>query len=386
MLASYAFFAFTLGFSWFLLAPLVPTLVGQLHVGLGAVILFISFYGYAMIFGSLFAGWWVARRGPRRVLVTSVLLSVLGLLLRAWSHSYGLFFVGQGLAALAYPLLISPIGSILRMAGITRRKAATGLTIGSLFFGMSVGAFLGGRLGLPMAFWLGWVLNVLAGIWLVIRAPKKSSLGGKKESFQVHFHPSSWWLVGFAVASTSVMMGGIATPVLAHMHVAKPEVVGGMLGGLTFLGSGVGASLFGALGERGTQGIGLQRMLAVFTWLFLLGVVLEFSGAVSMPIVGLEVLFFLLGAFGNGWYSLALEESARTAVDVGNAGLNTAGFSMASNIGVAVIPTYLGVMVFTHAGWWAILTLVLGLLGLWVPFSVKRRVTLGNRPVHTVRR
>lgn len=386
MLASYAFFAFTLGFSWFLLAPLVPTLVGQLHVGLGAVILFISFYGYAMIFGSLFAGWWVARRGPRRVLVTSVLLSVLGLLLRAWSHSYGLFFVGQGLAALAYPLLISPIGSILRMAGITRRKAATGLTIGSLFFGMSVGAFLGGRLGLPMAFWLGWVLNVLAGIWLVIRAPKKSSLGGKKESFRVHFRPSTWWLVGFAVASTSVMMGGIATPVLAHMHVGKPEVVGGMLGGLTFLGSGVGASLFGALGERGTQGIGLQRMLAVFTWLFLLGVVLEFSGAVSMPIVGLEVLFFLLGAFGNGWYSLALEESARTAVDVGNAGLNTAGFSMASNIGVAVIPTYLGVMVFTHAGWWAILTLVLGLLGLWVPFSVKRRVTLGNRPVHTVRR
>jgi predicted MFS family arabinose efflux permease len=315
-----------------------------------------------------------------------VFLSVLGLLLRAVSHSYALFFVGQALAALAYPLLISPIGSVLRMAGITQRKMATGLTIGFLFLGMSFGAFLGGRLGTPAAFWTGWWLNLLVGIWLVARVPKKFASGNNQKSFHIHLRPSVWWLVGFVVASTSVMIGGIATPVLGHMHVASPAVLGGLLSGLTFLGSAVGAILFGALGERGTQGIRLQRILALCTWLSLLGVVLDFSGVVQIARGGLEVLFFLLGAFGNGWYSLALEESARVAADAGSAGLNTAGFSMASNIGVAVIPTYLGVMVLTHAGWWAVLTLILGILGLWVPFSIKKTSSSNHHTFHTMRR
>ncbi|WP_203114913.1 MFS transporter [Alicyclobacillus sp. TC] len=91
VLIPYVLFAFVLGFAWFMLAPLVPGLASELHVSISAVLLFISMYGYAMVVGSIPAGVWTAKSGPAPVLTLAILLSSLGLLLRAFAHNYTLF-------------------------------------------------------------------------------------------------------------------------------------------------------------------------------------------------------------------------------------------------------------------------------------------------------
>jgi hypothetical protein len=60
----------------------------------------------------------------------------------------------------------------------------------------------------------------------------------------------NWW-VGFAIASMSVMFGGIASTMLIHNGL--PEAVGltygGLFGGLCFLGSALGAIVLPSLFE-----------------------------------------------------------------------------------------------------------------------------------------
>ena len=54
-LAPYWFLLFTIGFGWFILAPLLPALSKALSVGLGSVLLIVSSYGYTMVVFGLLA-------------------------------------------------------------------------------------------------------------------------------------------------------------------------------------------------------------------------------------------------------------------------------------------------------------------------------------------
>ncbi|MFX4300958.1 MFS transporter [Alicyclobacillus tolerans] len=371
VLIPYVLFAFVLGFAWFMLAPLVPGLASELHVSISAVLLFISMYGYAMVVGSIPAGVWTAKSGPAPVLTLAILLSSIGLLLRAFAHNYTLFLMAQIVAALAYPFLIAPIGSILRLSGVRRLKAGTGLTIGALFLGMGISALLSSNLGLSTALWLGFALNALIGIWLffAVRSVPRPETGAS--SIRVRLTYSNWWIIGFVVSSTSVMIGGITSAALAHLHVAHAEILGGLLSGLTFIGSAVGAALFGVLGETTSRLKPLMVILAVFTWLSILWITLVLTGHVQNNSGLLSVVFFLAGAFGNGWYTLTLEEAAKRAENAGSAGLNTAGYSLASNIGVAIVPVILGPMVISQPTSWVSITLILGLLAILFTFITR---------------
>lgn len=370
VLTPYTVFALTLGFSWFLLAPLVPSISSALGVAIPVVLVFISLYGYAMVVGSLPAGYWVARRGPRPALGAAILLTVVGLLIRALAPNLALFWVGQSVAALAYPCLIAPIGSVLRLSGVKHLKAGTGLTIGMLFLGMALGALLGPALGLQGGFWVSVVANLAAGVWLW-RELGKLPAHTAMDLGPVKLVVSAWWIVGFVVASTSVMMGAIAVPVLLHLKVASALPLGGLLTALTFLGSAVGAAGFGRYGEMLPNTAQIQRVLGVLTLLAVLGVSLVMTGALPAASAVPLVLFFLMGAFGNGWYSLALEAAAEAARSAGSAGLATAGYSMASNVGVALVPAILGPLALGAPGVWLTVTMVLALVAAAIPFLVK---------------
>ena len=87
---------------------------------------------------------------------------------------------------------------------------------------------------------------------------------------------------------------------------------------------------------------------------------------------GIDAIFFLVGVFGNGWYALALEAAAQEAADAGSAGLATAGYSLASNVGVAIIPTVLGPLVVAAAAAWFALTALMTLVAAAVPFVIRR--------------
>lgn len=375
MLASYAAFAFTLGFGWFMLAPLVPAISGNFHVTLAASLLLISLYGYAMIAGSLPAGFFVARRGPGPVLRISIVLTAVGLLIRALGPNYAVFFVGQGLAALAYPFLIAPIGSVLRVAGVRRLRTGTGLVIGTLFFGMAMGALLAGHLEPLVDLWLAVIVNVLAGLWLWDTLPhlqpaRSVDLG------PIRLVVSGWWVIGFGVASLTVMMGSVASAALGHLQVPRAVELGSLLTALIFLGSAVGAILFGPIGQRWSDTRGLQKLLGILTLVFVLGAAALLTGV--LPVgrsPGIDAVFFLLGVFGNGWYALALDQAAQEAANAGSAGLATAGYSLASNVGVAVVPSVLGPLVVSAAAGWFAITALLAVLAAAIPFVI--RMTTG---------
>ena len=56
-LLPYWFLLFTIGFGWFILAPLVPVLSTSLGVGTASILLLVSMYGYTMVVLGLLAGW-----------------------------------------------------------------------------------------------------------------------------------------------------------------------------------------------------------------------------------------------------------------------------------------------------------------------------------------
>lgn len=369
VLAPYAVFAFVLGFAWFMLAPLVPNLIQHLKAPLASILLLVSLYGYAMIVGALPAGFWTARSGPRPVLRTAVILTVAGLLIRALATSYGLFLVGQIVAALAYPLLIAPIGSVLRLSGITRTKAATGMVIGTLFFGMALGSLTAPHLRAGEDLWLALALNLVVGVWLFVALGKVSV--ASRNLGRVRIVASSWWIIGFVVSSVSVIYGSISTTALTHLHVAQAATLGGLLSSLTFLGSAMGAVVFGWIGQARGEIRSLQRVLAVLTLVFLLGCAMLLTGVLPPGHVGLDAMFLAFGIVSNGWYTLALESAANVAQSAGSAGLATAGYSMASNIGVAILPSLVGPLVVSApAGFLAILA-VLVIIAALVPFITR---------------
>ncbi|SIS99734.1 MFS transporter [Alicyclobacillus vulcanalis] len=374
IIAPYVALAFSLGFAWFMLAPLVPTLAGQLHASISSILIFVSMYGYAMVVGSIPAGLWAARRGPRPVLTFALSISAVGLLVRALSHTYALFLIGQVLAAIAYPFLIAPIGAVLRMSGVRRLRAGTGMTIGALFLGMGLSALTSAHLSLSGALWLGFALNALVGIWLLValrRLPPVAAHTG----FRVRLTYSPWWLVGFVVSSTSVMFGGITSTALTHLHVAHAEALGGFLSGLTFIGSAVGAMVFGALAEGRSRPKPIIAVLAVLTWVCVLLMGLSLIGRAPANGTFVSIIYFLAGAFGNGWYTLALEEAAKRAEDAGSAGLNTAGYSLASNVGVAILPDAVGPMVISAPSAWLAITAALGAVAVIASLITRTRVS-----------
>ncbi|WP_020375350.1 MFS transporter [Sulfobacillus thermosulfidooxidans] len=371
LLWPYATFAFAVGLGWFVLAPLVPNIINQFHGSLSSVLLLISLYGYTMIIGSLPAGLWIAKKGPQPVLRWAIILTVVGLFLRAMASAYPILLIAQIIAALAYPFLIAPIGSILRLSGILRTKMATGLVIGCLFLGMAVSSILGPHLSLRTDFWLTAVVSLVVGIWLwmssrVIVAEAPLILG------RIRIVVSRWWLIGFVISSISVMYGSISTTALFHWHVPNALDLGGVLSSLTFLGSAFGAIGFGWLAEQKNNSTGLQRILAILSFGFLLACALELTGLLTPEASALDFAFLGFGIVGNGWYTLALERAARQAQNAGSAGLATAGYSMASNIGVAVIPVVLGPLVTQRPLWWLGLVVLMALIAMVVPFVTKQ--------------
>ena len=374
ILAAYVSFAFVVGFGWFILAPLVPAIMTRFHAPLGSVLLLISLYGYAMIVASLPAGLWTAKRGPKPVLRFAAILTVAGFLVRVVSSSYTELFIGQVVAALAYPFLIAPIGSVLRISGVKRTKMATGLVIGCLFLGMALASLSAPSMSLGTNFRLTALLAIAVGLWLAISV-KWTAPGFVSQAQPIAIAVSPWWWVGFVISSISVLYGSISTIALAHLHIPRAVFVGAFLSSLTFLGSAAGAAFFGWLGQFRDNSMTLQRILAIASWLLLMICALQLTGTFSVHVRGLAWSYAGFGFLGNGWYTLALEASARQAQNAGSAGMGTAAYSMASNLGVAIVPVVLGPLVLTSPNLWLVILAVMALVAVAVPFIVRSQST-----------
>jgi len=340
----YWILVFSIGFGWFILAPLVPVVASTFKVSVSMVVLLISAYGYAMAILGLLAGLLSAKFSVRASLLASSILTSVGLLGRALSTNFAEFLAFSLLGAMAYPLAVAPLGSIAEAYLKKRVQTFSGITVGLLFLGMSFGSLMGsaifsllglrGTLLIPSA--LAFV--ALALIAIAKDFPKSFSRS-LKGAFKLGMIKN--WYVGLAISSTSVLFGSIASTVLELQRL--PQVVavslGGILGGLGFLGSAMGAILLPAAFEAFNRKVGL--ILTSF-----LSMVSSFAVALGLPLTGsfliLAVAYFAYGFFGNAYWSMALASVASYTSTPEEAGLATSMYSVVSNVGVAVLPVYLG--------------------------------------------
>ncbi|WP_054846880.1 hypothetical protein [Sulfuracidifex tepidarius] len=112
------------------------------------------------------------------------------------------------------------------------------------------------------------------------------------------------WYVGLVIATFSVFFGGVASALLSVHHVTNAVSLGGLLGGLSFVGSGLGAAVLLPVFE--VKGLVRGGTMLSATLAFVFAVVISYSLLFAPESVVLGASYFLYGFFGNALWSLAL--------------------------------------------------------------------------------
>jgi MFS family permease len=346
-LAPYWFLLFTIGFGWFILSPLVPILGKVFGVNLTSIILLISAYGYTMVVLGLLAGYISAKFTVKAALYSAAIISVIGLIGRAISPNYISFLITGIIAAIAYPLAMAPVGTVADSMFKDKSHTVIGISVGLLFLGMAFGAFLGPGIftdfGLSGALWTTVVLAIIAAIWIgfgIKGYPTFYKGKSLKGSFKLGMIKN--WYVGLSISAVSVMFGGVASTVLIlhKFSVLSALSYGGLMGGLAFLGSALGAIILPPLFEKYKQ----FRLGLVFTGvlMFLATILMVLGLSYTSAIAAIAAGFFLFGFFGNAYWSMAMTSTTNYVSDPAQAGFATSMYSVFTNLGVAFVPVILG--------------------------------------------
>ena len=346
-LAPYWFLLFTIGFGWFILSPLVPILGKVFGVNLTSIILLISAYGYTMVVLGLLAGYISAKFTVKAALYSAAIISVIGLIGRAISPNYISFLITGIIAAIAYPLAMAPVGTVADSMFKDKSHTVIGISVGLLFLGMAFGAFLGPGIftdfGLSGALWTTVVLAIIAAIWIgfgIKGYPTFYKGKSLKGSFKIGMIKN--WYVGLSISAVSVMFGGVASTVLIlhKFSVLSALSYGGLMGGLAFLGSALGAIILPPLFEKYKQ----FRLGLVFTGvlMFLATILMVLGLSYTSAIAAIAAGFFLFGFFGNAYWSMAMTSTTNYVSDPAQAGFATSMYSVFTNLGVAFVPVILG--------------------------------------------
>jgi len=346
-LIPYWFFVFTIGFGWFILSPVIPELMVHLSATLSEIVLVLSVYGYTMAIIGLIAGILSAKFTVKSSIYLAMLFSIGGLFIRIFATDYSEFLILSIVAASAYPFSLAPVGSIAESMDRKKSATITGLSIGFLFLGMSFGALIGPYIYL--AFSLAGILatpailTILASVWLFIYLPQYPEKY-KGKSLKGSFKPGMVknWYIGAATASISILFGDIAATALGfHFTGAFLLKLSGLMGGVEFLGSALGALTLPFIFER----YHVIRTGTIFSAMmsFVFAIVLLYSLVYTGFATLITVSFLIFGFFGNAFWVLALNSIITYVEDPGRAGFATSMYSVATNVGVAIIPVLISV-------------------------------------------
>ncbi|CAC12043.1 conserved hypothetical membrane protein [Thermoplasma acidophilum] len=343
---------FFIGFGWFMIAPIIPDLISVTRSSPSALLLIVSSYGYAMVAFGLVAGYLSFRGKVGNSVIASAILTFIGLAFRPIFHTYLPFLIFSLIAAVGYPLAMAPVGSIAEVFGRSRSHTLIGLSVGSLFLGMAFGALITPYIMIAIPLDITLELPAIAAFVLMVlllffmkEFPSYYTPRRLKGLFKAGMIKN--WYVGLTISAISVMFGSIASSVLLMHGFSESEALeaGGLFGGLTFLGSALGAMILPPLFGKGQIlrfGIILTGSLAFLFGVFMT-VSLEFMKILALT--GLSYFFF--GFFGNAYWSMAMTSVTYYSPKPEEAGFSTAMFSVATNAGVAVIPVFLGSVLIT---------------------------------------
>ncbi|MEM2012762.1 MAG: MFS transporter [Metallosphaera sp.] len=196
-LVPYWVLLFVIGFGWFIIAPLVPSVISTFHASLSGAILLISIYGYAVVIVGLIAGFISAKFSVRLSLYISAILTTLGFLGRIFSTNYQELLVFQTISAIGYPMAIAPVGGVVESVMQGRSHTLIGISVGILFGGMSAGSLIGPYFsGLSQAFLASFILSIISLI-LVFTFVRKYENVKVQRSLRGSFNPRmimNWYI------------------------------------------------------------------------------------------------------------------------------------------------------------------------------------------------
>ncbi len=354
-LLPYWFLLFTIGFGWFIIAPMFPVLQKSMDVNsLHLLFTLISLYGYAMIVFGLAAGWISNKFNIKFLIYTAISLSVIGLVGRSFfTDSYFYFFLFQIIAATAYPMAMAPVGSMVDLISKDYKFSIIGISVGSMFLGSAFGALFGPVLSANLTFigalQFAALISIIAGIIAIPIVSKYPELKVKKSlkgTFKIGMLKNFW--VGFSIPSMFTLISGVGAIMLVHFkfNFSAALKYAGILAGMAALGAAIGSMIIPSIFEKykivrkGIIAVALLSFISAFLLIYLLG----FDPSISLMIV----FAFLFGFFGNTYWSLTISSMVNYVDDPSQAGFATSMHAVATNLGVAVIPVFLGAEFIIH--------------------------------------
>lgn len=346
--------AFAIGTTEFVIVGLIPTIAGDLGVGLPSAGLLVSLYALGVAVGAPILSAATGRVPRKPLLVGLMALFTLGNVVAWMAPGYGTLIIARLLTGLAHGVFFS-VGSIVATNLVPREKAAR--AIATMFSGMTVafvtgiplGTFIGQHFGWRMTFLAVAAFGVVALIGALALVPNNipnSEPAPLRRQMRVLLEPR----LLLVYAMTAVGYGGsliaftFLAPILENIAGFKPDMVGVVL-----LAYGVSVAIGNVWGGRLADHRGpVAALKIIFGLLALVLLVLTFT-APSKPLVVLTVLAWGAVAFGNVpalqvYVVRQAEQVAPEATDVA-AGFNISAF----NLGVAG-GSWAGAQVVSHIG------------------------------------
>ncbi|WP_201312819.1 MFS transporter [Dyella sp. EPa41] len=366
--------AFAIGTTEFVIVGLIPTIAGDLGVGLPSAGLLVSLYALGVAIGAPILSALTGRVPRKPLLVGLMALFTVGNVVAWMAPGYGTLVVARLLTGLAHGVFFS-VGSIVATSLVPREKAAR--AIATMFSGMTVafvtgiplGTFIGQHFGWRMTFLAVAAFGVVALIGALALVPNNiphATPAPLRRQMRVLLEPR----LLLVYAMTAVGYGGsliaftFLAPILEDIAGFKPDMVG-----MVLLAYGVSVAIGNVWGGRLADRRGpVSALKIIFGLLAAVLLVLTFT-APSQPLVVLTVLAWGAVAFGNVpalqvYVVRQAEHVAPEATDVA-AGFNISAF----NLGVAG-GSWAGAQVVSHFGLahtpWIAALVTLGAFGLTV--------------------
>ncbi len=288
---------FAVGTSGYVVAGLLPALVGELRVSASAAAQLVTAFAIAYAVGSPLFAALTGRWERRKLLVAALLVTALGNALAALAPGYALLFGARMVTAIGAAVFTPAASAVAaELTSPERRGRAVALVFGGLtiatILGVPLGGLLSAQLGYRWVFGLVAVFAVAGAVAVRLALPMVAAPPPVRfaERFTVARDPRVLAMLGATVlgclAAFSVYT--FISPVLA----ATAGITGTAVSVLLF-SYGAGGWLGNVLGGRATDRWGARRPL-LLTFLGIT-VVLALLPVVATTVAGAAVVLFLWG-------------------------------------------------------------------------------------------
>lgn len=292
---------FGIGLTEFVIAGLLPEVAADFAVSEAAAGWLISGYALSVAVGGVFLTMATARMRPKRVLLGLMVLFVVGNLVSALAHTYGLLMTGRVVAALCHGAFFG-IGAVVA-AGLVapdRRAGAVatmfaGLTVANVL-GVPFGTFLGQVYGWRSTFWAITAIGVLALVAIAALVPAAGAEDRQPASLRTEVRAFASGQVWLSLAVTVLGFGGMfgAFTYIAYTLTGVSGFAASWVPWLLVL-FGVGLFVGNLAGGRAADRDVDRTLVVVLAGLT--AVMVAFALLASSP-VATVVLLVLMGGFG----------------------------------------------------------------------------------------